>query len=132
MAVYAAGWIWTSLGDRASHLQVAGAPLAALFAILGHMYPVWLRFKGGKGVATALGVFLALAPVAALSGLAIFIVVLVIWRYVSLASIVAAVAFPIAALYAGRSQRSPGFTLVVLPDPFAGNCEGIGRTSFGS
>ena len=88
--------------------------LAALFAVLGHMYPVWLRFKGGKGVATAFGVFLALSPQAALAGLAIFVVVLLIWRYVSLASIVSAIAFPIAALLIARGQRTPLFTAVVV------------------
>src|SRR5271156_978716 len=88
--------------------------LAALFAVLGHMYPVWLRFKGGKGVATAFGVFLSLSPQAALAGLAIFVVVLLIWRYVSLASIVSAIAFPIAALLIARGQRTPLFTAVVV------------------
>src|SRR5271168_2752132 len=91
--------------------------LAALFAVLGHMYPVWLRFKGGKGVATAFGVFLALSPQAAFAGLAIFVVVLVIWRYVSLASIVSGVAFPIAALFLTRGPRTTIFTTVVVLIP---------------
>jgi glycerol-3-phosphate acyltransferase PlsY len=71
------------------------ASLAALFAVVGHVFPLWLRGKGGKGVATALGVFLALAPLAALSSLALFIVVTVLTRYVSLASILAAASFPV-------------------------------------
>ncbi len=71
------------------------AALAALCAILGHIFPVWLRFKGGKGVATALGVFLALAWIPALAGLGVFIIVFAAFRYVSLASIFAAAAFPV-------------------------------------
>jgi glycerol-3-phosphate acyltransferase PlsY len=78
-------------------LQNAEA-LAALCAILGHIYTVWLRFKGGKGVATAFGVFLALAPLAAVAALIVFIVAFALSKYVSLASILAAVAFPIFAL----------------------------------
>lgn len=66
-----------------------------LAAFLGHVYPVFLGFKGGKGVATALGVFLGLSPLAVLAALAVFVLVLLKWRYVSLGSIVAAAAMPV-------------------------------------
>ena len=69
--------------------------LAALCAVLGHMFPVWLGLRGGKGVATAFGVFLVLVPYAALGSLAVFAVVFALGRYVSLASILATAAFPL-------------------------------------
>jgi len=73
--------------------------LVGIAAILGHVFPVYLRFKGGKGVATSFGVALGLWPyftLCALVALPVWIVVVLIWHYVSLASISAAVAFPIA------------------------------------
>jgi glycerol-3-phosphate acyltransferase PlsY len=70
---------------------------AAVFAVVGHMFPVWLRFRGGKGVATGLGAFILLTPKTILVMVAIFVVVLLALRYVSLASILAVALFPILA-----------------------------------
>ncbi len=70
---------------------------AALFAIVGHMYPVWLRFRGGKGVATGLGSFIVLTPKTILVMLAIFVVIFLVFRYVSLASILTVALFPLLA-----------------------------------
>src|SRR5208282_4720404 len=69
--------------------------LASVAAILGHCFPVWLKFRGGKGVATGVGVFIALAPWQVVLVLVIFAVVVAIWRYISLGSIVATAAFPV-------------------------------------
>jgi glycerol-3-phosphate acyltransferase PlsY len=80
--------------------------LAALCAVLGHMFPVWLGLRGGKGVATAFGVFLVLVPYAALGALAVFVLVFAIWRYVSLASIVSAMTFPLFAYLSAPWARN--------------------------
>jgi|SRR6266850_1952965 len=69
--------------------------LAAVIAVLAHMFPVWLKFHGGKGVATATGAFLAIDPKALGAGVIIFVIVIVATRIVSLASILSAASIPI-------------------------------------
>jgi acyl phosphate:glycerol-3-phosphate acyltransferase len=88
-AVFVARWL---TGEAGTSWVVAGA---AALAVIGHCYPVWLKFKAGKGVATGLGVFLAVAPWATLAALAVFIIVVWRTRYVSLGSIIAAAFLPI-------------------------------------
>lgn len=68
---------------------------AVLASVLGHCFPVWLGFRGGKGVATGFGAFLIIAPVSALAALALWFVVLLVSRWVALASMVASAAFPL-------------------------------------
>ena len=70
---------------------------AATASVVGHIFPVWLRFKGGKGVATAMGALALVFPKALLVAVVIFFLVVVSTRYVSLASILSAISFPVAA-----------------------------------
>lgn len=83
------------IAARALGFDMTWVAAAGVAAFLGHVYTVFLGFKGGKGVATALGVFLAAAPLAVLVAVAVFAFVLWKWRYVSLASISAAAAMPL-------------------------------------
>src|SRR5690606_40263207 len=78
--------------------------LSGAAAIVGHIYPVWLRFHGGKGVAVAAGVFTMLTPVAAATAAAVFLAIAWTTRYVSLASIAATLALPPAAWVLGSPQ----------------------------
>jgi glycerol-3-phosphate acyltransferase PlsY len=109
-AVYLGGLIGVALTPDA-HLRTMQA-LAALAAVLGHVFPVWLRFKGGKGVATGFGVFLVAAPWGALSAITVFVLVLLFTRYVSLASILGAASFPFFAWLLVHGDRAPFFIAV--------------------
>src|SRR5580704_1447269 len=89
---------------------------AALAAVLGHIFPIWLGFKGGKGVATALGVFLGVAPRAAACVVLVFVGVFLLTRFVSLASIVASGTFPVFGFHFVH-ERTPGVVcaFVLIP-----------------
>lgn len=88
-----------------------GAVAAAAF--IGHCYPVYLGFKGGKGVATALGVFLVLSPLSVLGAFAIFALLLWKWRYVSLGSISAAAAIPLLVYFIEGNRAMVGTTMFI-------------------
>jgi glycerol-3-phosphate acyltransferase PlsY len=99
----AAVWLAARLADhRASAMMFAGVS-----ALLGHCYPIWLRFKGGKGVATALGIFIALCPLAALAAFVLFLLVVLFWRYVSLGSLAAAAAMPLLVYFLWAPGHAP-------------------------
>ena len=97
--------VW--LAGRFSEQNSTALMLAGVFALLGHCFPVWLGFNGGKGVAAALGVFLMLSPMAALSALLVFILVSLAWRYVSLGSVSAAAAMPLLMYFLWAPGHAP-------------------------
>ena len=111
--------VW--LAARFANESAAWMTIAGLAALVGHCFPVWLRFRGGKGVATAAGMFLMLSPLAGLSAIAVFILVVAFWRYVSLGSITAAAAMPMLIYFLWAPHHAPplavtfgGFAAAIL------------------
>ena len=99
----------------ANWIDPAIAPWAGLMAIVGHCFPVWLGFRAGKGVATALGAFLVIAPWSVLAALVVFL--LTVWRtrYVSLGSIIASLVVPaVTVLMHVLVHPIPNFTIVLI------------------
>lgn len=88
------GYLAVWLARRLSGGNIRWIAAAALAVVLGHMFSVWLRFRGGKGVATGLGAYLVISVPAVAAAAVVWVVVVVFWRYVSLASIAAAAALP--------------------------------------
>jgi len=88
--------------------EPAWGAAGALLAVVGNCWPVFLRFRGGKGMATALGAFLALVPKAVLPAAVLFIAILAISRYVSLASVAAVLVLPVGAFVLGYPRASTG------------------------
>jgi len=87
--------------------------IAGLAVLVGHCFPVWLRFKGGKGVATAAGVYLAMSPPAFLAGLILFSLVAGYSRYVSLGSVSAAVAMPLLTYFLWAPHHAPALVVTI-------------------
>lgn len=104
------------LAAKFSSLPADYAAWVGLAAFLGHVFSVFLKFRGGKGVATALGVFLAMSPLAVAVALGVFVVLMLVWRYVSLGSIAAAAVMPIAvwALNGGRVMSIVTMLIAVI------------------
>src|SRR6202048_1726744 len=108
-AAKGAAAVW--LAARFSNESATWMVIAALAALLGHCFPIWLHFRGGKGVATAAGVFLVLCPLALLGSLTLFILVVVFSRYVSLGSIAAAAAIPLLVYFLWAPHHAPPLTV---------------------
>ncbi len=87
---------------------------AALFAVIGHLFPIWLKFRGGKGVATSLGAFVLITPKSILCMLAMFVLLAVAFRYVSLGSIAVAAAFPLLAWALGEYHEPIELLIIAL------------------
>jgi glycerol-3-phosphate acyltransferase PlsY len=111
-AVWLGGFLGALLMPQSSRYDTQA--LAALIAVLGHVFPIWLGFRGGKGVSTGFGVFLAATPLAALAAISVFIVILAISRYVSLASIIGAASYPLFAWLLVKGTRPPFFIAVEI------------------
>jgi acyl phosphate:glycerol-3-phosphate acyltransferase len=108
-AVLLADWLWADLP------QATG--IAAIGALLGHLYPVWLRFRGGKGMATLIGLVLALHWQSGLVIMLVWLAMFAVTRYSSVGSISSALAAPVAAFFFGRIDLAilfVGFALLIL------------------
>jgi acyl phosphate:glycerol-3-phosphate acyltransferase len=101
------------MAERLANGSAAWMMIAGLAALVGHCFPVWLGFRGGKGVATAAGVFLVLCPLAVLGSVMVFILVVAFWRYVSLASISAASSMPLLIYFLWAPHHAPPLAVIL-------------------
>lgn len=101
------------LAEKLANDSATWMMIAAFAALLGHCFPVWLKFKGGKGVAAAAGIFLVLSPLACLAAVILFLLVVIFWRYISLGSVSSAAAMPLLIyfLWAPRHAPPPAITV---------------------
>lgn len=120
------------LAVKYSSLPLEYAAWVGLAAFCGHVFSVFLRFRGGKGVATALGVFLALSPLAVAVAIGVFVVLMLIWRYVSLGSISAAAVMPIAVWALGGGRVMIVVTMLIAVVVIIRHLENIRRLVAGT
>ena len=107
----AKGALAVVLAARLSDQSSTWMMIAGLCALVGHCYPIWLGFHGGKGVATAAGVFLVLSPLAFLAAAILFFLVVLYWRFVSLGSISAAAAMPLLIYFFWAPHHAPPYAV---------------------
>jgi len=107
----AKGALAVVLASRLSEQSSTWMMIAGLSALLGHCFPMWLGFHGGKGVATAAGVFLVLCPPAFLGATILFVLVVGYWRYVSLGSIAAAASMPLLIYFLWAPHHAPPYVV---------------------
>ena len=104
-------WPFATVSSSPLHSREMWIALAGLIAVLAHMFPVWLRFHGGKGVATAAGVFLALDPIVIAAAMIVFAIVILSTRFVSLASILSAASIPL--FFRFLAHNAPFWRIVI-------------------
>jgi glycerol-3-phosphate acyltransferase PlsY len=109
----AKGYLAVWIAARVTNESVRWMVIAGLAAIIGHLFPVWLKFRGGRGVATAAGVFLPICWPAVLVAVVIWVLVVAFWRYVSLGSIAAAAALPLLTYLLYAPQHAPPLTVSI-------------------
>jgi glycerol-3-phosphate acyltransferase PlsY len=107
----AKGALAVLLAARLSDQSSTWMTIAGLCALVGHCFPIWLGFRGGKGVATAAGVFLVLCPLAFLGAAILFFLVVLYWRFVSLGSISAAAAMPLLVYFLWAPRHAPPYAV---------------------
>jgi glycerol-3-phosphate acyltransferase PlsY len=107
----AKGALAVVLASRLSEQSSTWMMIAGLSALLGHCFPIWLGFHGGKGVATAAGVFLVLCPPAFLGAAKLFVLVVAYWRFVSLGSIAAAASMPLLIYFLWAPHHAPPYAV---------------------
>ena len=105
------GGLAVVLASRLSEQSSTWMMIAGLSALLGHGFPIWLGFRGGKGVATAAGVFLVLCPPAFLGAAILFVLVVAYWRFVSLGSIAAAASMPLLIYFLWAPHHAPPYAV---------------------
>jgi glycerol-3-phosphate acyltransferase PlsY len=110
LAVYTSILLGGYVEDKPTSTEIYGI-LGAICCVLGHVFPVWLGFKGGKGVATSAGALFGLMPLAAAIGVAVWVIVFEVTRYVSLASIASAMLLPLTVLGLTYARNTNGMAL---------------------
>ncbi|MEA5012270.1 MAG: glycerol-3-phosphate 1-O-acyltransferase PlsY [Angelakisella sp.] len=108
------GTLAVLIGQQMGADVALGGMIAGLFAVLGHLFPVYFRFKGGKGVATAAGTILMLNPLVLVALVIPFVLIIALSRYVSLGSVSVAVLYPVFTLVAGLLQKNPNTILATV------------------
>jgi len=100
--------------DLYSNLQI----FLGLAAVIGHIFPIWAEFRGGKGIATLFGMILSIEPLVAVSLIAVFVLMLFLTRYVSLSSITASISFPLLIVFIFNTHEHLGYRLFAIATAF--------------
>lgn len=100
LSLFSSFFVWGEASEQLVNLQI----FLGLAAVIGHIFPIWAEFRGGKGIATLFGMILSIHPIVALSLVIVFVMMLMLTKYVSLSSIAASIAFPLLLLFIFNAQ----------------------------